>query len=160
MRAGDEPADVKDGCDPSLLKSSIIGRLADLTSRSNCNEKTCPRNNVGAVQSEPDEMALRRDHQQLFRRWLLWGFERQILDVEKHLSAVGTPGRSWLQLAPYTALVPHDAHAAEVMLFSCEVEAILAIIRGRDADLCGSGDWRIRRVLEFMLGSRVERLSP
>ena len=81
------------------------------------------------------DLVLREIHEDVFGTWLSFSLEDQHEELKEHLELLRRENASgveaWLTLAPYEALIPAQAGAAERELFQSDLELLLGTLKGK-----------------------------
>jgi tRNA(Met) C34 N-acetyltransferase TmcA len=112
---------------------SVFGRLVYLASLRNANSGCYEHHGLALVFGEDEaNRALKKSHSQAFRVWLTFKLEQQKADLELYLSALVENRRTvlttWLELAPYLALMPASIRGVEKRLYRADLKALLDLL--------------------------------
>jgi hypothetical protein len=112
---------------------SLFGRLVYLASLRNANSGRYEHHGLALVFGEDEaNRALKKSHSQVFREWLTFNLEQQKADLELYLSGLYEDKRTvlttWLELAPYRALMPASLRAVEKRLYIADLKALIELM--------------------------------
>jgi tRNA(Met) C34 N-acetyltransferase TmcA len=104
-----------------------------LASLRNANSGCYEHHGLALVFGEDEaNRALKKSHSQAFRVWLTFKLEQQKADLELYLSALVENRRTvlttWLELAPYLALMPASIRGVEKRLYRADLKALLDLL--------------------------------
>jgi hypothetical protein len=117
---------------------TVYGRLAYLSSLRDVNSGIYRHHGLSAMFGRDESnLALRHSHEKAFEEWLKLPLREQHKDLGEYLASLDEPRpvivEQWLKARNYKMLVPESARAAERLLFSRDLEALLEAIRNDGA---------------------------
>lgn len=112
---------------------SVFGRLVYLASLRNSNSGRYEHHGLALLFGEDEaNQALKRSHSKVFREWLTFNLEQQKADLDLYLAALYEDKRTvlttWLELAPYRALMPTSLRAVERRLYMADLKTLLELL--------------------------------
>jgi hypothetical protein len=112
---------------------SVFGRLVYLASLRNANSGRYEHHGLALVFGEDDaNKALKKSHLRVFREWLAFNLEQQKADLDLYLSGLYEDKRTvlttWLDVAPYRALIPATLRPVEKRLYIADLKALLELL--------------------------------
>jgi hypothetical protein len=112
---------------------SVFGRMVYLASLRNANSGRYEHHGLALVFGEDEaNRALKKSHTLVFREWLTFNLEQQKADLDLYLSALSEDKRTvlstWLELAPYRALMPTSLRSVERRLYIADLKALLEML--------------------------------
>jgi len=112
---------------------TLFGRLIYLSSLRNQSDGAYVHR--GLARMVGDEQAgdtLRRSHARVFQDWLCLSLEQQMEDLQEYLAEVPNPAEvlnGWLHSGSYRDLAPLTAEEPERLLFTADLEKLLAVLK-------------------------------